>query len=691
MSYFLPEKRSGHFVLFVHHVLLLFILGLNSGQWAVWNGYFYTNSEYIMHLIGMIAYYWLKIAVIHWAVLLFIPVVSASSLLETSIIVDEQSKIDLQPITYFEDKSAQITFGEIQQQSFVNIDPVPVYQGVVPSAFWYRGIIENRTTESQYLIFDSNSAAATQGDFYYAVLPENFQLKDHNKLTFKHDLASDQIPYSDWPINTPRMTFPFHLAVGEKALFYYRIYTPYSSDNYPEILKNKDFIRQQSVSMALSFFFYGVAIGLLLYNFCLSVFTREVIYLYFGAFVIAVLLYHGSGTGTMFQVYWPESLTWLKPRLFWFSAFLVTATFCQFTRVYLDLKNENKFFDRLQLLFFVCVAIGISLVATEGLTNIRHVASINGIVPYFVNLIIGIYLWNKGSETARNYSIAAIPFMVSVLFVVIVGEIAIAKDTTIYVFSQDWGIEIGFLTQIILLSIGLGESINRLKEQSINNVAIAVEEKTKANIKSQFLATMSHEIRTPMNGVIGMSELLRATELNPEQRRYSEAIHTSGEALLNVINDILDFTKIEQGKMTIENIAYDLEKLIDECGALFSPMMEKNSIHLHAYVQPGTPLMIKGDPARVKQVLLNLLSNAFKFTSSGEVRVSARVVAASKEVQTPLLRFEVLDTGIGIADDKKASLFKEFSQADVSISREYGGSGLGLAICRKLDESVCLV
>ncbi|MBK8911027.1 MAG: PAS domain S-box protein [Chlorobi bacterium] len=332
---------------------------------------------------------------------------------------------------------------------------------------------------------------------------------------------------------------------------------------------------------------------------------------------------------------------------------------------------------------FDSAPIGIALVSIEG-----HWLQVNHALCKIVGYSEEELLRTNFQSITHNDDLEA---DIDLIYRTLVGEIPGYQVEKRYTHKQ--GYPIWVLLNVSLVRDPQGKPLYIIcqiqditpQKQTLTELAEARDAALESTrLKSQFLANMSHEIRTPMNGIIGMTDLLMATTLGPEQRQFASTIQASALDLLTILNDILDFSKIEAGKVSFENIPFSIRGALSNITDLLWQRARTKGIRLITSVAPETPDNVLGDPVRLRQVLNNLLSNAIKFTAFGEVVV--RVGVQDRQPGVATIRFEVSDTGIGISSDALPHLFTPFSQADNSTTRKYGGTGLGLAICQQLVE-----
>ena len=288
------------------------------------------------------------------------------------------------------------------------------------------------------------------------------------------------------------------------------------------------------------------------------------------------------------------------------------------------------------------------------------------VIPWY-----GVYLWvtlGNGFRYGEKYL-----YLSATLSVLGFGTAALTNDY--WITHQE--LITGLMATLIIVPSYAATLIKRLTHERQR-----AEEANRA--KSEFLARMSHEIRTPLNGIIGTGDLLKMCNLGPEEREYADTIHASSMTLLRLVEDVLDISKIEAGKLVLEKTSFDLHALIHSTMRMFATQTEAKGLILTNHISLDTPYQLKGDPLHLRQILINLIGNAIKFTQKGSIEL--RCHAIRNEDQSVLIRFEVTDTGIGIPDEKQGHIFNSFTQADESTTREYGGTGLGTAIAKQLVE-----
>lgn len=367
----------------------------------------------------------------------------------------------------------------------------------------------------------------------------------------------------------------------------------------------------------------------------------------------------------------------------------------------------------IRIVIVVCVLVYLLAFRTESEGSVSNLALalVFGSLLVFALGLFAAILIRPGPSVVRRLSGMAVDLGISTYWLVVTGELGapwypVYLWITIgngfrygekYLYLSTILSVIGFSTVIAItpfwhnhlpLSIGLLVALIIIPGYTATLLRRLNAERTRAEeanrAKSEFLARMSHEIRTPLNGIIGTGELLRTCRLRGEEREYVEAINASGQTLLRLIEDILDISKIEAGKLALEHTDFDLHALVNATVRMFQPQAESKGLRLGSQFGLDLPFALRGDPLHLRQVLLNLIGNAIKFTQKGSVEV--RVHTVRRDEQRVLIRFEVVDTGVGIPEESQARIFDTFAQGDESTTRRFGGTGLGTAIAKQLVE-----
>ena len=399
--------------------------------------------------------------------------------------------------------------------------------------------------------------------------------------------------------------------------------------------------------------------------------TKQRRFLYFVSFILSALLLQFIFEGYAFRYLWPEYLGLRKFSVVFSTQFLL-ASIVLFSSSFLDFKTQApKLAKFIHISCYIAFAfVFIALLLPEQLLNFSALTILFIYLPALAAVIkTSLFMAIHNKADARLFCSVWGLYIISVL-----GSVIWSLYHSSSQLMNSWLLN----TALFLLSTLLFASmLKKMRTAQLGHDSAQAENKA----KSEFLAKMSHEIRTPMNGVLGMAELLQETELDETQAYYSQVIYSSGRNLLNIINEILDYSKIAAGRVELEHIDFDIFYLAQECMRLFTAQAREKKVELICRIDPKLPCIWRGDEIRIKQILINLLGNAFKFTESGEILLN---IEASQAAQG--IKIEVRDSGIGITNEQQQRLFSDFMQGNAATTRKYGGTGLGLTISKQLVE-----
>lgn len=566
------------------------------------------------------------------------------------------------------DGSGQLSLAQVQALPFTTTAGQSLVLGFQPGACWFRFRVANDSDASRELLLQ----------LAYPILDDVHLYTSDSGLPPVR--TGDLAPFAQRPLDTRFFAFPLHLDPGQQQEYYLRIASS-SSMNVPLLLSDyRHYAASHEKLEWATGVGFGIIGGLLVYHLFLWVAVREKVFRFYVLYVGSAFLYLLCMNGIGYRL-WPASPDWnshAQP----FFLLLMLATCAFFAR---DFLNGSARLPRMADLALFGMGIVATLLAL--LQFALPLATIYPLQALFAFPLIAVVLTATVLHLRRGSREVRI-FLLSWLLLIAMGILISLQSLGIFpafsfLFSLQ-GLELAFILQQLLLALALAERLNTLKRDRVRQRQAVLRAEAESAAKTDFLARMSHEIRTPLNALLGITQLLDHTRLDSLQKTYVDTLDDAGQALLHVINDILDYSKISAGKVRLDEADFSLLDLLDECLRIFSLKAREKSLSLVCERSRDLPPCVRGDMARLRQILLNLLANAIKFTEHGTVQLRASL--DSREGDVLVLRFEVEDSGIGIPADTLPLLFTSFSQADTSTARQYGGTGLGLAISKQLVE-----
>ncbi|NRB42897.1 MAG: hypothetical protein HRU20_31245, partial [Pseudomonadales bacterium] len=548
--------------------------------------------------------------------------------------------------------------------------------GFSTSTYWFRVNLENSSTQAIDKILEVSYPLLSQVHHYQII---------NNTLESGLQLGH-ALPFSNRPINHRNLIFPISLPANQTTTLLFRV----NSDNavhFPlQLWDERTFWQADQKSLVYQGLFFGLMGAMILYNLFIAWGIREKVYFLYVGLIASVMVFQLHLQGLAYQFIWPGADSWNTQSL---AIFIPLSNLAAglFSSEMLQLRSKLPLFYRpLKICLFLSgLSIGLSFYISYNIS-----IQCSTLLVFIQSSIVTIACFirsHDGEAEARVFTAAWLAFLLGSMILAL-NKFALLPYNSI---TQN-ALQIGVAIETILLSLALTLRINRLREDAaathLEVQAIQLKAKIdhqESQAKSEFLAMMSHEIRTPMNGVLGLVDVLKSTHLNAKQIQLIQVIQSSGDMLLNIINDILDFSKADADRLELESIPVDVEAIIDGCTAFYTSTPDQQGVFLFSYHDPSIPEQVLCDPTRLKQVLNNLLGNAFKFTTSGHIGLSTRLIEHGANTK---IRFEIEDTGIGLSPQQQSKLFKPFSQVDRSITRNYGGTGLGLAISKKIVDKL---
>jgi signal transduction histidine kinase/DNA-binding response OmpR family regulator len=598
----------------------------------------------------------------------------------TALPVQAQSVIALNPVQegrrlgpqveVLEDEAGQWQVDEVRRaplsDRFRPAGAKGLNYGFTRSAYWYRFVLDNQSSHAFTGVIEAEFAPLDNIDLYIGSADGAMQ----------HLAGGDHRPPGSSGIAHRNHAFPVEVAAAGKALVLMRVQIDGAHEVPLKLWSREGFARKTEKENLYFGMFYGIMLVMVIYNLLLFFSVRDRAYLYYLLFVamLAVLLVNLDGFA--FPWLWAVS-----PKIVDISVPLSIALATVFVPLFVRLTlltalHTPRLHRALNvMLWLACASLVLPFFApmTESIFINALIACLTTLVMATVVVIHAI----RGRRVAQ--------FFVAVWAVLAVGIVVKVLEVNGMMPVSPWtaySMHIGACFLVTLVSLGLADQINEARRERTRLESEKV--LAQAAAKSEFLAKMSHELRTPMNAIIGFTDLALRSDADTRRIEHLGHIDTAARSLLHILNDVLDLTKMEAGKLALDASEFELQSVLDKVARLLGGAADRKGLDLIVSQSSELPQRVTGDPLRLEQLLVNLMGNAVKFTEAGEVEL--RAARLSGDEHQILVRFSVRDTGIGIFPEQLDKLFTPFAQADPSMTRKYGGSGLGLAVCRQLAE-----
>ncbi len=589
-------------------------------------------------------------------------------------VIDNQSRvIDLAEYTrYFTDNRGVLGFDRASRyypSRYKRFDTPERFQnfGSTESTYWYTFYIKNPTDDPIRGLLELANP-----------LVDEFEIHIVGEDGIEKRLYGNRRPYYEREIDSELLTVKLTLPAKKTQQLFIRL-SSVNIDYFPLNLYLGNSYETKQIKYRVVFgVFVGIVFGLFGYNAFLYWSMGTPIYLYYLMLNFSTGFFMLMRNNLLYR-FWPESYDF-NLALFYTMSLLWVVTVVKFSQAYIETKVYYPAIHKLSNFFCIYTVFGVIMLVLQ--VDIKLFHSIY-VLPVFIVIILFFYFSYvrlKEGYMPILFFVVGMTLMVMSSFVRVLFTVGILDNIQLMELvanSMD-------VMQLMVFSLGLANSIKHLSNEKLASEKRSISANIASAIKQEFINKMSFQIRTPLSDVIGGAELLAATDLKKNQEYCINVVKNSGQSLLTIVNDIIELLNSNKDDIRLELKPFNLAKHIDEYSSFFQAQIKQKHIDFQVELDRETPAEVVGDVTRIRQLLLNLLGNAFKFTEQGQVKLSIDCLDVNYKTGISEIKFTVSDTGVGISEANQKKLFQSYSQADLSITRKYGGTGLGLTICRRL-------